>query len=60
MLEASVFVGQEPELAQLYAAFEEASTGLGGVAMVSGDSGIGKTRLVHAGPAQLVRDGSAE
>src|SRR5207244_946826 len=41
------FVGREPELAQLTAAFDGALSGQGAIAMVVGEPGIGKTSLVE-------------
>jgi predicted ATPase len=40
------FVGREPELASLVAGLERAADGRPAVALVSGESGVGKTRLV--------------
>jgi hypothetical protein len=42
-----VFVGRKTELARLSAAFEGARTGFGSVAMVAGEAGAGKTRLLR-------------
>ncbi len=38
------FVGREPALARLWNAFERARGGSGGVALLAGEAGIGKTR----------------
>ncbi len=42
----SVFIGREWELAQLRVALDEAQAGRGQLFVVSGEAGIGKTRLV--------------
>lgn len=41
------FLGRERELALLQARLHQACTGHGGLVLVSGESGIGKTRLIH-------------
>ncbi len=41
------FVGREPEKAKLYAALESALQGGGCLAVISGEAGVGKTRLVE-------------
>ncbi|HEY8691477.1 MAG TPA: AAA family ATPase, partial [Chloroflexota bacterium] len=42
-----IFVGREAELQQLEAAFDAAQSGQGGLAMVVGEPGIGKTSLTE-------------
>jgi len=42
-----VFVGREPELRQLQAAFDAATSGQGSLTMVVGEPGIGKTALTE-------------
>jgi hypothetical protein len=46
-LARGVFVGRERELTRLRAAFDEAFAGRGGVVMLVGEPGIGKTRTVQ-------------
>jgi class 3 adenylate cyclase/tetratricopeptide (TPR) repeat protein len=41
------YVGREHELAELRARFEEASQGSGRVVFITGEAGLGKSRLVH-------------
>jgi energy-coupling factor transporter ATP-binding protein EcfA2 len=43
----SPFVGREPELARLRGILEDAAGGSGRIALVAGEPGIGKTRLLH-------------
>ena len=43
----SSFVGRERELAELRGGLEEASSGHGGLYLISGPPGVGKTRLVE-------------
>jgi predicted ATPase len=40
-----VFVGRKPELAELRAALDRATSGRGGVVLVAGEPGIGKSEL---------------
>jgi class 3 adenylate cyclase len=44
---ASVFVGREHEMAELFAGFEDARAGRGRLFLLSGEPGIGKTRVAH-------------
>ncbi len=46
-LARGVFVGREPELERLRAAFDEAFAGRGSLVMVVGEPGIGKTRTAQ-------------
>ena len=46
-IESKVFVGREAELEQLKAALDDAFGGRGGLAMLVGKPGIGKTRLAE-------------
>ena len=41
------FVGRERELGRLQAAFDEAWAGRGGVVLIAGEPGIGRTRLAR-------------
>jgi len=43
----SPLVGREPEMAFLQDSFEEARVGRGGLILVNGEAGVGKTRLVE-------------
>ena len=42
-----MFVGRQPELAVLTGALDDALAGLGQIVMLSGEPGIGKTRLAQ-------------
>ncbi len=54
------FVGREAELASLIDHLERASRGRGGVAFVSGEAGVGKTRLAHEALERGFRGGVIE
>jgi hypothetical protein len=56
MLLGSRFVGRADELASLRASLEAARAGGGRVVLVSGDPGIGKTRLVEEALAAVPRE----
>ena len=55
---AVALVGRRPELGQLAAVFEDATGGRPGVALVSGDAGVGKSRLVAELAALARRQGA--
>lgn len=57
-LQAAPFVGREAEMAQLKAALREAINGRGLAWAVRGESGIGKTRLLHALRTQALVEGA--
>jgi predicted ATPase/DNA-binding CsgD family transcriptional regulator len=44
---ASRLIGRASELAELEAAFEEAASGAASLAFLAGESGVGKSRLLH-------------
>jgi tetratricopeptide (TPR) repeat protein len=56
-MSASAFVGRAREIEQLRASLEDAMDGLGGLALLRGEAGIGKTRLVMALAEQAERSG---
>jgi len=45
--DADLFVGRDPELAELLAKLRAAGGGHGGIAMIVGEAGVGKTRLAE-------------
>lgn len=51
-------VGRERELAELRTAWESAADGRGGVALIRGDAGLGKTRLALELAAEAARSGA--
>jgi hypothetical protein len=51
------FVGREREVAALRERLVRARVGQGGLALISGDAGIGKTRLLDEFAAQAIADG---
>jgi len=56
---AELFVGREPHLATLHAAFERARAGSMSVVFVDGYSGMGKSALVRCFANDLIRAGEA-
>jgi predicted ATPase len=44
---ASRLIGRADELAELTAAFDEAAGGAASLAFLAGESGVGKSRLLH-------------
>ena len=54
---SSRLVGREAELAELEAAFADAESGAPSLALVAGDSGVGKTRLVAELVARAAESG---
>jgi predicted ATPase/DNA-binding CsgD family transcriptional regulator len=55
---ATPFVGREAELAALIADLKAAAAGSGGVVLVAGESGIGKTRLAEELAAEATERGA--
>jgi hypothetical protein len=58
-LPRSVFVGRKPELTAIAARLDQALVGHGGVVLMAGESGIGKTRLAEELVALARKRGSA-
>ncbi|MEZ4513679.1 MAG: DUF2791 family P-loop domain-containing protein [Chloroflexota bacterium] len=56
-LQAAAFVGREAELAQLTEALKQAKVGNGSAWLVEGESGVGKSRLLHELRTQALVDG---
>lgn len=56
--QSSPFIGRSSELATLQARFNAAIAGRGGVALVAGEPGIGKTRLVRAFTDNAAKQGA--
>lgn len=52
------FVGREAEMTQLAAAWQHAARGEGGMVMISGEAGIGKTRLAREFALQVESQGA--
>ena len=52
------FAGRRAELVQLRERFARARSGAGGVVVISGDAGIGKTSLARAAAAEAERTGA--
>ncbi len=46
-LQAAPFIGRDDELSQLITALAQATTGQGGAWLIGGESGVGKSRLLH-------------
>ncbi len=55
----SVLVGRNRELAELASALDQAAAGSGGVVVLAGEPGIGKTRLMQAAAHEAERRGFA-
>ncbi len=56
-LRLSAFVGRVPELVALQAMLDDAARGNGGVALVGGDAGVGKSRLLREFANRALGDG---
>jgi tetratricopeptide (TPR) repeat protein len=59
MARSTAFVGREERLGELRASWHAAVGGRGGLVVVSGEAGIGKTRLVEQLAAEVSADGAA-
>ena len=57
-LTSSHFVGRVAELAELQTSFAQAASGLPGLVLLGGDSGVGKTRLVSEFEQRQTLDGA--
>ena len=53
---SETFVGRGPEISQLRALLQQATQGAGSVVIVSGEAGIGKTRLLEHLAAEIEGD----
>jgi predicted ATPase len=53
------FIGRAPELAALRAAMDEAAAGRGGVVLLAGEPGIGKTTLAEEACRSAIASGAA-
>jgi tetratricopeptide (TPR) repeat protein len=51
----AVFVGRDGDVAELLAAFSEAEAGHGGIILIGGEPGVGKTRLADEVAAEVRR-----
>lgn len=58
MVNTEPFVGRQQELQRLRDAFDGARDGNGGVALITGEPGIGKTRLARELESYAVEHGS--
>jgi DNA-binding CsgD family transcriptional regulator len=56
-LRSPTFIGRRPELAQLQAAAQRAAAGKPGLVLVTGEAGVGKTRLVEELAASAIKRG---
>lgn len=58
-LEQPPFVGRAREMAALQARWEQAAQGRGGMVLIGGEAGVGKTRLIEEMAAVVCRRGGA-